>query len=120
MEWYGPMTILPAIALLILSTSTFIVSLNREISMLNREEKKDIEIIRLKLVELKKLGIGISFLYGCVLFFLIAGIVKAVSDFDTVFYALLLVGVLSTTRAIVLLLSHSLKAVSIRQKHLKL
>lgn len=120
MEWYGPMTILPAIALLILSTSTFIVSLNREISMLNREEKKDIEIIRLKLVELKKLGVGISFLYGCVLFFLIAGIVKAVSDLDTVFYALLLVGVLSTTIAIVLLLSHSLKAVSIRQKHLKL
>jgi hypothetical protein len=120
MEWYGPMTILPAIALLILSTSNFIIDLNSEIAMLDQSEKKNLDIVDSKLVELKKLGIGISFLYGCVLFFLVAGIVKAISDLDTVFYTLLLLGVVSTTIAIVLLLSHSLKAVYIRQKHLKL
>jgi hypothetical protein len=34
MEWYGPLTILPAIALVILSTSNFIVSSNSEIQAL--------------------------------------------------------------------------------------
>ena len=44
MEWYGPLTILPTIGLLILSTSRFIISLNEEVSKLERDKMKDFEI----------------------------------------------------------------------------
>jgi hypothetical protein len=44
MEWYGPLTILPAIGLLILSTSNFIVSLNEEVTVY---KKIKIEILKL-------------------------------------------------------------------------
>jgi len=44
MEWYGPLTILPAIGLLILSTSRFIISLNEEVSKLEGDKIKDFEI----------------------------------------------------------------------------
>ena len=62
MEWYGPLTILPAIGLLILSTSRFIISWNEEVTKLEEDKMKDFEIIRLKLAQLKKLGIANAFL----------------------------------------------------------
>jgi len=49
MEWYGPLTILPAVALIIMSTSNFIIALNEEIILLQHEKEKLIEIIDLKL-----------------------------------------------------------------------
>ena len=36
MEWYIPLTVLPAIALIILSTSNFLVGLNSELNQLER------------------------------------------------------------------------------------
>lgn len=120
MEWYGPLTILPAIGLLILSTSNFIVSLNEEVTGLQKNETRDIEIITLKLAQLKKLGIANAFLYASSLFFLLAGIMKALFALDSLFNSLMLLGVFAATIAIVFLLIHSLKSVYIRQKHLQL
>jgi hypothetical protein len=70
MEWYGPLTVLPAIGILILFTSNFIVSLNNELTGLEKDIVKHQEIIRLKISELKRLGIANSCLYDSVLFFL--------------------------------------------------
>lgn len=55
MEWYIPMTIIPGIGLLILSTSNIMLSLNNEITQLNNQRDKRIDIIvKLKLAQLKK------------------------------------------------------------------
>ena len=60
-DWYAPLTFLPAIGLLIMSTSSFIVSLNDEIYRLEEPEDCDFAIIQLKLKQLKKLGLAMCF-----------------------------------------------------------
>jgi hypothetical protein len=120
MEWYGPLTVLPAIGLLVLSTSNFIVSLNNELIVLENDKVRLQEIIQLKISELRKLGIANSFLYGSALFFMVAGMSKAIDMGDDFFFAMMLSGVITTTIALTFLFIHSIKSVQIRQKHLKL
>jgi len=45
MDWYFPITLIPGIALLILSTTNFILGLNVELSQLAEENSRDDEII---------------------------------------------------------------------------
>jgi len=120
MEWYGPVTVLPAIGLLVLSTSNFIVSLNDELTGLEKDKVKHQEIIRLKISQLKRLGIANSCLYASALLFLVAGMSKAVTLNDDLFFYIMLSGVITTTAALVFLFIHSLKSVQIRQKHLEI
>lgn len=120
MDWYGPLTVLPAIGLLVLSTSNFIVSLNNELMLLEKDKEEFQEIILLKISELKRLGIANSFLYGSALLFLTAGMSKAITLSDGLFFSLMLLGVITTTIALTFLFIHSIKSVEIRQKHLKL
>ena len=120
MDWYGPLTVLPAIGLLVMSTSNFIVSLNNEIFMLEKEANIGHEVITLKLAQLKRLGYANAFLYASALLFLIAGILKALLENDYLFYCLMLIGLVTTTLALALLFIHSLKSIAIRQKNLKI
>lgn len=120
MEWYGPLTVLPAIGLLIMSTSNFIVSLNSEIIALEQQKQPNIIIIELKLIQLKRLGIANASLYASALLFLIAGLAKVILSIDQLFDYFMLSGVISTTIGLTFLFIHSLKSVSIRQKHLEL
>ena len=120
MEWYAPLTILPAIALIILSTSNFIVSLNSEITQLGVDSEKNYGIILGKLKQLKRLGIANSFLYGSVLIFLLSGLSKAIIESDTLFNAMMILAVITTTWALWFLFIHSIKSIQIRQKHLKI
>lgn len=120
MEWYGPLTVLPAIGLLVLSTTNFIIALNTEITSLQNKENKNLIIIELKLAQLKRLGFANASLYVGALFFLLAGISKALMALDLAFHALMLLGVVAATVAIVFLLVHSFKSIAIRQRHLKL
>ncbi len=70
MEWLIPITIIPGVGLIILSTSNIMVSLNEEISIIVYENEKNAEIIRDKLLQLKRLSISIVFQYiGVFLFF---------------------------------------------------
>lgn len=120
MEWYVPLTILPAIGLIITSTSSFIIALNAEIIQLEIDEVKNKKVIPLKLGQLKKLGIANAFLYGSALVFLIAGLSKAVNSKEEVFSVLMISATIFTTIALVFLFIHSIKSVQIRQNHLKL
>jgi len=121
MEWYLPMTIIPGIGLIILSTSNLMLALNSEINALEMEPKPNIEIIRAKLLQLKRLSVSIVFQYTGVLLFLVAGCLKSIyTEATTVFTSLLVTGVLGVAISIIILLIYSVKAVSIRQRHLKL
>lgn len=120
MEWYGPLTILPAIALLILSTTTFIIALNNEIIELVNDEEKYAKIIQLKMKQLKRLGIANAFLYACALLFMVAGLSMAFTNNSNLFLYLMLGGVITAVVALSFLFLHSLGSILIRQKHLKI
>ncbi len=120
MEWYLPITILPAVALIVLSTSNFIIALNREVALLEYDREKFKYIIKLKLKQLKLLGIANGFLYGSALVFLVAGISKILAFVNEFFIYLILSGVVLITIALTILFFYSVKSVSIRDKRLKL
>lgn len=120
MEWYLPITILPAVALLILSTSNQIINLNEELVNLEKEKDRYNEIIRLKLNQLKRLSIAIAMQYVSVLIFLSAGIIKATLPQANLMQIFLLVGVVILSISIVLLCIYAVKGVFIRQKHLRI
>ncbi len=120
MEWYVPITIIPGIGLLIASTSAILLNLNSEISLLNQDKSQYFEIIDLKLKQLKKLSIAISLQYLSVLFFLFSGIIRAIYMDEKIWSEyVLLSGVLAASISISILLIYSIKAINIRQKHLK-
>lgn len=119
MEWYLPMTIIPGIGLIILSTSNLMLTLNAEITQLVNNQTASREVVKLKLTQLKNLSISIVFQYIGVMFFLFSGIFKSIfSDSNTIPKGLLSIGVGVVSISIIILLIYSIRAVSIRQKHL--
>jgi len=121
MEWYIPLTIIPGIGLIILSTSNIMLSLNNEITELEEHENRKVAVIQAKLSQLKRVSISIVFQYVGILLFLISGIAKSLfPDFNSLPRFLLIIGVAVICTSIMILLVYSLKAVRIRQKHLKI
>lgn len=121
MDWYFPITIIPGIALLILSTTNLISGLNLELSQLAEENSRYEEIIDLKIKQLKRISRAVFWFYMGVFLFLISGMGAALTDFSEKWpQFILLAGVLSTTLAIILLLVFSIKAVRIRIQFLEL
>jgi hypothetical protein len=120
MEWYGPLTILPAIGLIILSTSNFIIALNTEIGRIETEKEPNRKIIMQKVIQLRRLGIANAFLYSSALLFLFSSLVKAFFNSTTGFQLLMISGAFMATVALAFLFTHSIRAVQIRHEHLKL
>ena len=121
MQWIVPITVIPGIALIILSTSNFLISLNTEISLLNHSRDKYMEIINLKILQLKKLNWALVFLYLGVLFFLGAGIFGVLSDPENIYIlAFMVAGILVLIMAILLLIIYGFKSIYIREKHLRI
>lgn len=120
MEWYIPITILPGIGFLILSTANFIVSLNIEIKELEGENKTNYIIIKQKIKQLKKLSYSLIGQYIASFSLVIGGIVaKAFNDKGTTNY-FVFSGVIILALSLVLLIVYSIKALKIRQEHLKI
>ena len=120
MEWYMPLTVLPAVGLIVISTSNIMLALNDEITQLVRAKDKNDRIIDAKLSQLKKISISIVFQYIAILLFLFSGMLMSLfENIPSITKALLLVGVVAITISISILLIYSIKAVSIRQKYLR-
>lgn len=124
MDWYGPLTLMPAIGLIIMSTSHFTVGLVQEIERLEEDEAikaKYMAIIRLKLGQLKRLSVAISLLYASILLLLIASFVNywAEAQLGMIVDILLVLTVLTVAAALVFLFIYSLQATRIRQMHLR-
>ena len=121
MQWIVPLTVLPGIALIILSTSNLVISLNREISHLNEDKDKYGQIIASKIIQLKRLNRALVLLYISVLFFLSSGILGALVDPEnTSFASIMIAGVVVLILAIILLIIYGFKSIYIRERHLKL
>jgi len=82
MQWIIPITVIPGIALIILSTSNILLSLNNEVTQLHREKEKYGEIIKMKLQQMKRLNWSLVLLYIGILIFLVSGVLGAITDPD--------------------------------------
>ncbi len=121
MQWVVPLTVLPGIGLIVLSTSNLVISLNREIARLTKTRDVFKYIIGLKIVQLKRLIRAQVLLYVGILFFLGSGVLGAVTNPENIFPVLsMFAGVLVLIFAIILLIIYGFKSIDIREKHLKL
>ncbi len=118
-KWYIPVTFLPGIGLLILSTSNIISGLSTEIAILIEKHEPTFEkIIKLKIKQLKLLTNSLTALYITAASFVLAGgLGFLVKDFksDMPQYTLY-IGVISTFIALFLLIIYAYRAVSIKQQ----
>ena len=121
MHWIIPITVLPGIALIVLSTSNLVISLNKEITRLNKDKDKYWKIIESKIVQLKKLNWSLVLLYVGILLFLASGVLGVLTDPDALYpLASMFAGMLVLIAALVLLIVYGFKSIKIRESHLKL
>ena len=120
MEWYIPISLLPGIALIILSTSNFIVALNNEVQKLKKNKKDYSDIILRKTKQLKRLSYSITQLYISVLLFTLAGLISSIIQSQTLLFTMMVVAICFLTFAVALLITYAIKAIKIRDIHLKI
>lgn len=113
-NWYLPITIVPGLGLLILSTSNLMVTLSNEISAMLDTAKAKTIIVR-KLKQLKLLNMAMVFFYVAVALLLVSAVCNGLYAIDK---ASLYISVLAIVFALLGLFSlvlFSFRAVSIRQ-----
>lgn len=116
-NWYLPITIVPGIGLLILSTSNLMITLSNEISALIKEHTVDDTIISRKLIQLKTLTRVMVFFYTAVACLAIAGVVGGLklNFIKNIHTYISVMGIIIMLSGIFLLIKFSYKAVGIRQ-----
>jgi len=118
-NWYLPLTIVPGIGLIILSTSNLMITLSNEIRDLIDSTSKDKIIITKKLAQLKLLNKGMVFFYISIGFILVATVINGL---DKTHRGTLYVGILAvfcSFMGILSLIVYSFRAVTIRQNQFK-
>ena len=95
------------------------VALNGEIYQLESNKDVSERIIDQKIKQLRRLGIANALLYLSALFFMFAALCEAIHNNLTLFKILMIVAVFLVTVALIFLFIHSIKAIEVRQKHLK-
>ncbi|WP_299677093.1 DUF2721 domain-containing protein [uncultured Dokdonia sp.] len=119
-EWYVPITILPGICLLILSTSNIMIDLSREIkSLINENEGDASTLIERKLKQLKLINSAMALLYLSVVSFVLSALFSGLKEnvgwnFQGDIYVLFL-GILVAILALLSLMLYSFRAVRLRQ-----
>ena len=121
MQWILPVTVIPGIGLIIMSTSSLLINLNREIAGLNQDRERYIEVIELKIRQLKRLNWSLVLLYIGILLFLAAGITGAISPPENfIIHLSMILGIIVLILAILLLIIYGFKSIYIREKHLRI
>ena len=117
-QWYVPITILPGICLLILSTSNIMIGLSNELQQLIEGRGQE-ELIERKLRQLKLINRTMVFLYLSVASFvisgLLAGIGKSIAAQVSSSIYILILGMAFAMIALMSLILYSYRAVQIRQ-----
>jgi len=120
-NWYLPITIVPGIGLLILSTSNLMVTLTNELSGLIKEQSKDDAIIHRKLAQLKTLNRAMVLFYMAVACLAISGLIEGlqlkVIEKSATYISVL--GIIIMLLGLFSLIKYSYRAVSIRQDQFK-
>ncbi|MEM8847001.1 MAG: hypothetical protein AAFY00_00285 [Bacteroidota bacterium] len=120
MDWYIPITIVPAIGLIILSTSNLLIALSSEIKELIKGKNTVEPLIQVKLKQLKRLSWAMILLYVSVASFVVSGLIAGVYESghqmvsDVSIYVVVL-GIFVALAALFILIAYALSALRIRQ-----
>ncbi len=120
MDWYIPITIVPAVGLIILSTSNLLIALSTEIKELIKVENARESLIQVKLKQLKRLSWAMIFLYVSVASFVISGLIAGLYQSghqmvsDVAIY-IVVIGIFMALTALFILIAYALNALKIRQ-----
>jgi len=120
--WYLPITILPGIGLLILSTTHLIVSLNNEMESLLEEAGSNQFLMHQKLSQMKLLTYSMSGFYISTALMVFSGLVSFSQQFEVNAFvnfgsSILLTGVAFIFISLLILIWYSVRAVKIRRLH---
>lgn len=123
-NWYVPITILPGIGLLLMSTSYLLGQLSDEIKYLIDHHSNYDKLLSRKLEQLKLLNMAMVFLYGSVACFAISGLIAGfyqsthmIGGDLPIYFSV--VGILCCLVALTLLIFFSFRAVKIKQDQFK-
>ena len=121
-KWYLPITILPGIGLIIISTSNLIISLNKEMEKLLKEAATFEQLINKKLSQMRLLTMSLAGFYISTALMVLSGLVSLMQNYAQQFSShwslgILLLGVVLIFASLLILIIYSVKAVSIRQIH---
>jgi hypothetical protein len=117
-NWYLPITIVPGLGLLILSTSNLMLTLSNEISMMI-DHSKDKTIITRKLVQLKLLNMAMVFFYIAVALLLVSAVLNGLYAIEKTSLYISVVAIFSALVGLFSLVVYSFRAVTIRQNQFK-
>lgn len=113
-NWYLPITIIPGLGLLVLSTSNIMIALSNEIDSII-ELNKDSAIIRRKLAQLKLLNKAMAFFYTAIASLLISAILKGLFNLEETTFFISAFAVVLALIGLFSLILYSFRAVRIRQ-----
>ncbi|PWL37776.1 hypothetical protein DKG77_13460 [Flagellimonas aquimarina] len=123
-SWYVPITIVPGIGLLLMSTSTLLGALSTEIKNLIEDHVDYEALLRRKLTQLKLVNYAMVFLYVSVACFVLSGLIAGLyesthtmNDDIPIYFSV--IGILSCLTALILLTLFSFRAVKIKQDQFK-
>jgi len=117
-NWYLPITMVPGIGLLILSTSNLMVTLSNEINIMI-ENSKEQSIILKKLKQLKLLNMAMVFFYIAVASLLTSAVINGVFTGQKVSLYISVFAIISAVLGIYILVVYSFRALTIRQNQFK-
>lgn len=115
--WYLPITILPGIGLLIISTSTLIVSLNEELEGLLTDAQINQGLIHKKLSQMKLLTYSMTGFYISTALMVLSGLVSFSTVSLGIGSAILISGIFFIFLSLISLVVYSVRAVKIRHLH---
>ncbi|MDN3664451.1 hypothetical protein ACFFU1_14160 [Algibacter miyuki] len=113
-NWYLPITIVPGLGLLILSTSNLMVTLSNEINVLIESSKKKTIIAR-KLKQLKLLNMAMVFFYVAVALLLISAVINGLYEVGKTSLYTSVLAIFFALIGLFSLVTFSFRAVTIRQ-----
>lgn len=117
-NWHLPITIVPGLGLLILSTSNLMVTLSNEISgMIENSKKKAITASKLK--QLKLLNMAMVFFYVAVAFLLISAVINGLYEVGKTSLYTSVLAIIFALIGLISLIVYSFRAVTIRQNQFK-
>lgn len=124
-NWIIPLTLLPGIGMMIMSTSNLSTAISQEISGLIHEDEQNTHLIELKISQMGLLNMGLVALYLGAASFAITGLIGGVSAVQNLmihdtFTIFLIVGIGCLLLATIFLITFSVRAVRIkRNQYLK-
>ena len=113
-NWYLPITIVPGLGLLVLSTSNIMLALSNEIDSII-ELNKNSAIIRRKLAQLKLLNKAMVFFYIAIALLLTSAILKGLFNLEETTFFISAFAVVLALIGLFSLILYSFRAVRIRQ-----